>query len=351
MNRLFFWIMILIFTLVLVAAVVALIDLLLWLAFRKVADPQAIHRLWWAVDIALVLAIAGVMAYGHWVTRFEIDVNRVEVKNSKVPAAFDGFRIVHISDFHIDSFDKGDDDAFMDRLNDTIASLHPDMICFTGDLVTMESAQAEPWVEKLKAFATRLEQSAAPGDTPPALYAIMGNHDYADYPREFTPRQRIEDREKLHHIIYNAGWKLLDNCHVTIHRGGDSILLAGVGNIGEPPFTSYGNLKRALRTPAGDSILTDDPDAETYKVLLSHNPRHWRQEVLENGIDLMLAGHTHAMQVRVGTWSPVQYRYPEWGGLYSEGAQQLYVNTGIGCTGWRVRIGVPPEVTLITLKR
>ena len=341
MNRLFFWIMLLLFTLVLVAVVIALINLLLWLLFRKVAEPQAVHRLWWAVDIAFVLAVAGTLAWGHWVTRFQIEVNRVAVNSPNLPPAFDGFRIVQISDFHIDSFDAGSDDAFMDRLADSVRALHPDIVCFTGDLVTMRAAQARPWVEKLRAFTVGEDGRPVP------CYAIMGNHDYADYPRDFTPRQRLEDRDLLRHIIGSAGWQLLDNCHVTLCRGGDSILLAGVGNIGEPPFTTYGNLSQALArniSPAASST-----PAPAFRILLSHNPRHWRQEVLAAGIDLMLAGHTHAMQIRIGEWSPVIYRYPEWGGLYSEGPQHLYVNTGIGCTGWRVRIGVPPEVTLITL--
>jgi hypothetical protein len=347
MNRLVFWILILLLTILLLAAVIALINLLLWLLFRKVAEPHVIHRLWWAVDLALVLGLAGVLAYGHWVTRFGIDVNRVEVKSANLPASFDGFRIVQISDFHIDSFDAGDDDAFMDRLADTVMSLRPDIVCFTGDLVTMQAAQADPWVEKLRKFAVRVDSGT--GDSQPLCYAIMGNHDYADYPRYFTPRQRIEDRRRLHHIIYNAGWQLLDNCHTVLRRGGDSILLAGVGNIGEPPFTVYGNLQHALSQnidSAGSGIAVP-----AFKILLSHNPRHWRQEVIDAGIDLMLAGHTHAMQIRIGDWSPVKYRYPEWGGLYSEGEQYLYVNTGIGCTGWRVRVGVPPEVTLIQLRR
>ena len=342
MNRLFFWIMILLFTLVLVAVIIALINLLLWLLFRKVAEPQAVHRLWWAVDLALVLGLAGVLAYGHWVTRFSIDVNRAEVKSPNLPPAFDGFRIVHISDFHIDSFDAGSDDAFMDRLAGTVRALNPDIVCFTGDLVTMQAAQAEPWVSKLRAF------TVGEDGTPVPCYAIMGNHDYADYPRDFTPRQRLEDRDKLHHIIYNAGWQLLDNCHTILHRDNDSVLLAGVGNIGEPPFTTYGDLSKAL---ARDTASEESGyPAPPFRILLSHNPRHWRQEVIASGIDLMLAGHTHAMQIRIGEWSPVKYRYPEWGGLYREGEQYLYVNTGIGCTGWRVRIGVPPEVTLITLK-
>lgn len=343
MNRLVFWILILLFTVILVAAVIALVNLVLWQLFRKVADHQAVHRLWWAVDLALVLGIAGVLAYGHWVTRFGIDVNRVEVKSENLPSAFQGFRIVQISDFHIDSFDAGDDDAFMDRLADTVMSLRPDIVCFTGDLVTMQASQAEPWVEKLRAFTVGEDGRPVP------CYAIMGNHDYADYPRDLTPRQRIEDRERLHHIIYKAGWQLLDNCHTLIRRDGDSILLAGVGNVGEPPFTVYGDLQRALKVNTGFS----EPDAPTpaFKILLSHNPRHWRQEVLDAGIDLMLAGHTHAMQIRIGEWSPVKYRYPEWGGLYSEGSRYLYVNTGIGCTGWRVRVGVAPEITLLELSR
>ena len=137
------------------------------------------------------------------------------------------------------------------------------------------------------------------------------------------------------------GWKLLNNSHTILIQGNDSIALIGVENEGEPPFSQYADLPKAMQGTEG-----------MFQILLSHNPTHWRREVLpESDIDLMLAGHTHAMQLKLGNYSPSSYIYPEWSGMYLEGTHGLYVNVGIGYVGLPFRFGAWPEITVLTLRR
>ena len=286
----------------------------------------------WTLGIVLLLIVSNVL-YGHYVTRLRININNVEVASPRVPEAFDGFRIAHISDFHIDSFDAKKDMKFVEEIVERILAEKPDIICFTGDIVTIRSAQLIPFRQALKKLAS--------SDIP--VYSILGNHDYADYVWDFDEERREKDRDSLRMIQREVGWRLLDNDCEWIRRGNDSILIAGVGNIGEPPFSTYGNLDEALQK--GGDISDDD-----FIVLLSHNPSHWHLEVKpKTNIDLMLAGHTHAMQFRIGSWCPSKYSYGEYAGLYQDGNQFLYVNTGLGCTGPKVRIGVKPEISIIKL--
>ncbi|MCH5329311.1 MAG: metallophosphoesterase, partial [Coprobacter sp.] len=172
------------------------------------------------------------------------------------------------------------------------------------------------------------------------------NHDYGDYVQWDSPLQKVQNLSALKQAQSAAGWTMLDNASVFLHRAGDSIALIGVENWGEPPFPQYGDLKTAY------GRRTDD----CFKILMTHNPVHWDREVLpETDIDLSLSGHTHAMQmkIRLGRWqaSPSSWRYPRWSGLYREGDRYLYVNEGIGCVFYPMRIGARPEITLLTLKR
>lgn len=276
----------------------------------------------------LILCIIISTTYGYLVTRWQIQVNRTEVATPSLPSSFDGFRIVQISDMHLDWFDSDKGHTFLGKVIDSIDALHPDIIFFTGDLVTIQAEEAEP-------FRTELSKlSKYP------VYSILGNHDYADYTR-MTLRERALDIQQLCRLQEDCGWHLLRNEHAWIHRGEDSIAVIGVENIGEPPFSVYGDLKKARQGTEG-----------SWSILLSHNPTHWRKEVLpDTDIALMLAGHTHAVQVQFGSWSPAKWKYPEWASLYQKGEQFLYVNSGLGGVGPRVRIGVKPEITLITLRR
>lgn len=279
-------------------------------------------------------------------TRNQIEVKRVEITSPRLPLSFDGYKIVQISDIHCGTFQLSDT-AFIARAIDTIHALRPDIVCFTGDIVNHESKEIKPFIPAFN----RLYRRQHP------VYAVLGNHDYADYSRRMNDAERNADTDSLRKHIKELQWKLLDNrTHIIRHRSfhqpgqlfrpEDHIALIGVGNIGEPPFSDYGDLKKALTSVEGE--ISDS----TFSILLSHNPSHWRREVLgeEQTIDLMLSGHTHGMQSKIFGISPARWIYKEWGGLYSEGDKHLYVNTGLGMVGFPIRLGIKPEITLITLR-
>jgi predicted MPP superfamily phosphohydrolase len=173
------------------------------------------------------------------------------------------------------------------------------------------------------------------------VFSVLGNHDYSEYHRWPSKQEQAEAVEMLKRRQRDMGWRLLLNENEPIARGVDTISIIGVENIsGDRHFRTYGDLAQAMQGADG-----------AYKILLSHDPSHWRKEVVgKSDIDLMLAGHTHAMQVMFFGWSPSSLIYDEWGGLYSEGEQSLYVNRGLGQTVFKARIGAMPEITLLELK-
>lgn len=329
MHRFIFWGIIILVLLI----VAAIIDQAFYRLVRLFVDKHTALIIRLVTAIVVIAGIVGSVLWGRYVTRLRLDVSQAELVSQRVPLAFDGFKIAHISDFHLDSFDKNKEMGFVEEIIDRIANEQPDIVCFTGDLVTVRSAQAIPYRRLLH----KLSASGIP------VYSVMGNHDYADYVWEFDESRRLADRDSLRHLMSEAGWRMLDNESEWLYRGSDSLLVAGVENIGEPPFSVYGDLGKALEGNYTDNVFT---------ILLSHNPTHWRSEVLPNtSIDLTLSGHTHAMQFRVGSWSPSKWKYPEFAGLYREGLQFLNVNTGLGGVGPKIRIGVKPEINIITLKK
>ena len=329
MHRFIFWGIIILVLLI----VAAIIDQAFYRLVRLFVNKHTALIIRLVTAIVVIAGIVGSVLWGRYVTRLRLDVSQAELVSQRVPSAFDGFKIAHISDFHLDSFDKNKEMGFVEEIIDRIANEQPDIVCFTGDLVTVRSAQAIPYRRLLH----KLSASGIP------VYSVMGNHDYADYVWEFDESRRLADRDSLRHLMSEAGWRMLDNESEWLYRGSDSLLVAGVENIGEPPFSVYGDLGKALEGNYADNVFT---------ILLSHNPTHWRSEVLPNtSIDLTLSGHTHAMQFRVGSWSPSKWKYPEFAGLYREGLQFLNVNTGLGGVGPKIRIGVKPEINIITLKK
>ncbi len=332
-----------------VLLVIVIIDQAVYWTSRIFASRHTAHVIHFSVSGALIVIIAVASLWGHYVTRYRLDVTHTDVASPRVPAPYDGFRIAQISDMHLDWFDDAEGHAFLSRVIETLANEKPDLIVFTGDLVTRLSAEAEPFCDELLHLAN-IPSGRGDGTMIP-VYSILGNHDYADYTR-LSPRERLADVNHLCEIQSKAGWHLLRNEGILLQADGSTspdscIALVGVDNIGEPPFSTYGDLPKALATL---------PIAAPFSILLSHNPTHWRSEVLpKSGIDLMLAGHTHAVQLKIGSWSPAVWKYPEWSGLYSETdgdhPQYLYVNTGLGGVGPRVRIGIAPEVSILTLRR
>lgn len=279
------------------------------------------------VGIGLATVVFLMIVHGGLIGRTKLTVYYVRVESSRLPLSFNGFRVVQFSDIHLGSF-KGDVE-FVQEIVERINGLNPDVILFTGDIVNTRSEE----MDEFKDVLSRLQAKYG-------VYSVLGNHDYGDYVEWPTEEDKEKNLERVIGLQEQWGWKVMNDEHQYIYRDNDSIAIVGVGNWGEPPFKRYGNLPKAY---AG-------VHSETYSVLLSHNPIHWREEVIPTtSIDLMLAGHTHAWQMRIGNVSPSVILYPEWAGLYRESNQYLYVNQGLGSVFFPMRIGAWPEITVIEL--
>lgn len=274
--------------------------------------------------IVLGGAFICLIIYGLW-NIFSFQVNKVDFVSSKVPEAFDGYKIVHLSDIHIGSWNRNG--KKLEEAVNLINEQHADAIFFTGDLVNNLAEELEP----LKPILTKLH--ALDG-----IYSVLGNHDYASYVRCDTAQaiRRIIATERA------MGWNLLLNDHAIISRNGDSIAVIGVENQGKHPFPRLGDLEKAS---AGTESM--------FRILLSHDPSHWRDEVVgKTDIQLTLSGHTHASQIDFSWFSPSKSLYPENRGMFVEGNQSLYVNIGLGYTFFPLRVGeTKPEITVITLRK
>lgn len=291
------------------------------------------HLLHWSrapfLYAGLVLAIVSlfVLLYGSWVGRKKFVVKEVTFNSASLPPGFDGYRIALLSDLHIGSWYGYP--HYVQNMVDLTNKQQADIILFTGDLVNNRAIE-------LNGFENILSQLSAPD----GVYSVLGNHDFGPYFPWKTKEDQDNNLIDLKQRQASMGWELLNNENRILHRGNDSIALVGVENDGEPPFSQYADLPKALIGTEG-----------LFKVLMSHNPTHWRREVLpDSDIQLMLAGHTHAMQLILGGYSPSSHFYREWDGMYKEGDRGLYVNIGAGFVGLPFRFGAWPEITIITLK-
>lgn len=257
----------------------------------------------------------------------KVTVETLNLSYSNLPNAFKGYRIVQISDFHIGTYDLAP--STVDTIVEKVNTLKPDIIVFTGDIVNMEPEELDKYLKVL----SRLKATDG-------VVSILGNHDYCLYKNysgtNDSPAQavlRVVAKEK------SMGWQILLNESMQIKHGNDSIAIIGVENSGGKNFIDRSDLQKALQGL---------PEKE-FKILLSHDPSHWRREVLpKSNIDLTLSGHTHAMQFKIGNFSPSKWTYKEWGGLYEEGNRKMYINTGTG-GNIAFRFGAYPQITLITL--
>jgi predicted MPP superfamily phosphohydrolase len=306
-----------------------------------VAEPGPFGEFMWSGPLnfisKLILPVAVlatiVILYGMVFGRFNYRVRRISLSYTDLPPAFENYRIVHISDLHLGSL-YGHQAQFK-RAVHLIKSESPDLILFTGDLVNNLAEETRGW-EVLLAGLQATE----------GKYAILGNHDYGEYYDWHDEKSHQDNMNKLVRAHQDAGFTLLLNRSVKISRKGEDIFLAGVENWGLPPFKQYGELTKALEGIPG----------EGFTILLSHDPSHWDEEVAgQSRVHLTLSGHTHGMQfgIRLGKfrWSPIQMKYPRWIGLYQQGYQYLHVNPGLGYIGYAGRIGIPPEISVITLRR
>lgn len=282
----------------------------------------------WCWALLLPILWEMLMAYGFFFGWRHVIVRRATCVSPLLPASFNGYRVLQLSDIHIGTYLRNR--RFIDKLVALVNDQHADLVVFTGDLVNVSAEEVIPFQHVLK------QVSATDG-----VLSIMGNHDYCEYGEDKSERNVAKNQTVLHYLEEKIGWHLLMNEHVLIHRGDDAIAIIGVENISRPPFQDYGDLKKAMEgLPQG-----------MFKILLSHDPSHWRRGVLhQTDIALTLSGHTHAGQLRVGRLSPSKVAYQEWGGKYTEDGSMLYVSTGIGGTV-PFRLGAWPEINIITLQR
>ena len=311
--------------------------------------------------LALVLLFCGTMLYGYWFGRKQLRVPETTYTSPQIPAAFNGYKIVHISDLHLSSFSDSPD--FLQRIIDTINAQKPDLICFTGDFVGFGVEEALPFTDILRQLHAK-----------DGIMSVLGNHDFALYHHGITDAEKEEKVNQLTTYQRDTlGWQLLRNQSYLIHRDSVYLQIIGVDNTscqgqgfqtisrGDLP-TAMTSLNQEPGTKSQDISVTTKqtevinldslflaPESKIMQILLTHDPSHWRGEVVPTtDIPLTLSGHTHAGQVRLFGYPMSSLMFTESEGWYHMNNQFLHINTGLGCT-LPVRIGVPAEITVITL--
>lgn len=299
---------------------------------KMVSEPisRSVFLSW--LGIAAGGTLFSSLIYG-FTNKYNYEIKRIKLAYANLPPAFKGLKIVHISDIHSGSLlDKKAVEIGVEK----ILKEKPDLILFTGDLVNDKATE----MELLQDVFARIK-------APMGVFSTLGNHDYGDYVQwPIEGISKTQNLENLKQVHANIGWKLLMNEHVVLERNNEQIAILGIENWGaKGRFPKYGKMNEAY---AGT-------EKYPFKILLSHDPSHWEAEVitLYKDVDLMLSGHTHGMQFGVEIpgfkWSPVQYMYKQWAGLYETDQQKLYVNRGFGFLGYPGRVGVLPEITVIEL--
>lgn len=256
-----------------------------------------------------------------------VNVESHDFTSTDLPEAFDGYKIVQVSDLHLGTYHlhPGTVDRIVKKTNEQQGNV----IFFTGDLVNFSP-------DEIKQFHSKLKQLHAPD----GVFSVLGNHDYLQYIHYKEPSQRLNGMEELKSLQREAGWDLLLNESRVVRRGTDSIYVIGSENDGTPPFPAEGDLQKALKNV---------PDS-AFKVLLSHDPTQWKRKVLpKTNIQLTLSGHTHAGQFKVFGRSPSSLVYEEWNGMYNHGVRSLFISSGIGEALIPFRFGAWPKIDIITL--
>jgi len=331
-------VMIFFFSILLTAILVFIADmgrLLLNISYKPKSEEISLGRRKALGNIGLILMAVplGSMLFGLFKTAYDFKIHRIVLKFPNLPKAFAGFKFVQLSDIHTGSF------MIHDELQEAVKLVlkeNPDAVFFTGDIVNNRTDEAYPFVDILKDVTA-----------PMGVYSTLGNHDYGDYEKWGTDDDKIANMNAMYELHAKLGWKLLNNENVILEKNGDKIAVVGVENWGASfRFPKKGDLVKAK---AGTEEIP-------FKILLSHDPSHWDAQVLKDhpDLDIMLAGHTHGFQFGIEIpgikWSPSQWLYKQWAGLYQTGKQYLYVNRGLGCLGYSGRIGIRPEITVIELQ-
>jgi predicted MPP superfamily phosphohydrolase len=274
------------------------------------------------------------LLYGMIKGKYNFKVLKYELEFADLPEAFDGFTMTQISDIHSGSFDNKNKISYA---VDLINQQDSDAIFFTGDLVNNVADEMDDWKELFSNLSAK-----------EGVFSVLGNHDYGDYVRWNSKEEKLKNLDKLKKIQSEMGWNLLLNENFYINRKNQKIAIVGVENWGENGFKQAGDLDVACK-----NINNSD-----FKVLLSHDPSHWKSRVKDDdrNFQLTLSGHTHGMQFGIEIpgwikWSPVKYRYENWAGIYEEKGRFINVNRGFGFLGYPGRVGIWPEITVIKLKK
>lgn len=280
------------------------------------------------VGLLLGFVVVFLVLYGCTFGFHKLSVRNVVYTSPDLPAAFDGYKIVHFSDAHVGTYGEGDT-SLLSMFVDSINAQNADAVMFTGDIQNMRPAELRPVLSVLGRVKAK-----------DGVFSVLGNHDYADYIKADDATKRANERE-LVSLERQLGWTLLLNESEVVRRGTDSIVVAGMENDGRPPFPSKGDIGKTL-AGVGDSAFI---------VMLEHDPTAWRRKILpESKAQLTLSGHTHAMQFGLFGFSPAAFIYEEWGGMYYEGDRAIDVSVGMG--GFiPFRLGASNEIVVITLRK
>ncbi|NQW77881.1 MAG: metallophosphoesterase [Chitinophagaceae bacterium] len=291
--------------------------------------PRSTFLSWMGVGLSSTLFFSLLYGFGN---KYNYKVIKKKIVLKGLPNAFKGFKIIHISDIHSGSLK---DKAAVLKGIALIEKQNADIVLFTGDLVNDRATEMQDWMDvfgKIKA--------------PHGVFSTLGNHDYGDYVKWDTAEEKKQNLEALKQVHHDLGWRLLMNENTSIQKSGESIKIVGIENWGaKARFPKYGKMDLAMQGISEQEVA----------ILLSHDPSHWEAEVIPkySSVQLTLSGHTHGMQFGLENpyfkWSPVQWVYKQWAGIYENKDQQLYVNRGFGFLGYPGRVGILPEITLIEL--
>lgn len=281
--------------------------------------------------LSLMLLCWSLLAYGYLFGRWNTEVIEIEYSHEDIPETFKGYRIVHISDLHLSTF-EGHPDKLL-KIVDTINSIEPDLICFTGDLINTTPEEALPFADILKDMKCK-----------DGIVSVLGNHDFMLY--SFHGRSASEAEAAVDSLVKIEtdilGWNLLRNSNAVISRGEEKITIIGVDN--------ENRSSQGFKSISKGDLTAASAGTDGFRILLTHDPSHWSHEVVpQTDIPLTLSGHTHAAQIRIAGWTPADLVFEQSAGRYDIDGHTLYINIGLGCTA-PFRIGARPEITVITLR-
>jgi predicted MPP superfamily phosphohydrolase len=291
--------------------------------------PRSTFLSWLGVGLSSTLFFSLLYGFGN---KYNYKLIKKKISLKGLPLAFKGFKIIHISDIHSGSLK---DKAAVLKGIELIEKQSADLVLFTGDLVNDRASEMHDWMDVFGKI-----------NAPHGVYSTLGNHDYGDYVKWDTVEEKKQNLEALKQVHHDLGWCLLMNENISIEKNGEKIKIVGIENWGaKARFPKYGKMDLAMQGVSKEEVA----------ILLSHDPSHWEAEVIPkySSVQLTLSGHTHGMQFGLENpyfkWSPVQWVYKQWAGIYDNKDQQLYVNRGFGFLGYPGRVGILPEITLIEL--